>query len=83
MGAEKIAAFYESWTAMSSEMLRANLQLWLSPAQFFRLSLPVTERSSRAAAAHFRRTAIAVLGEGVAPFHRRAVANAKRLSRGR
>lgn len=82
MGAEKIAAFYESWTAVSAEILRANLQLWLSPARLFWLSFPAGKRSS-SAAARLQRTAIAVLGEGVAPFHRRAVANAKRLSRGR
>src|SRR5262249_34219693 len=83
MGAEKIAVFYESWTAMSAEILRANLEFWLSPGKSFWLRSPVTRRSSRAAAAHFQRAALAVLGEGVAPIHRRAVANAKRLSRRR
>ena len=82
MGVEKVAAFYESWTAMSSEMLRANLQYCLLPSRYFWLGLPATKRSSRAAAAHFQRAALAVLGAGVAPIHRRAVANAKRLSRG-
>src|SRR6516165_9646416 len=76
MGFEKIAAFYESWTAMSIEMLRVNLEYCLLPAQYFWQGLPVTRRSSRAAAAHFQRAALAVLGAGVAPIHRRAVANA-------
>jgi hypothetical protein len=82
MGLEKIAAFYESWTAMSIEMLRINLEYCVLPAQYFCLGLPITKRSSRAAAAYFQRAALAVLGAGVAPIHRRAVANAKRLSRG-
>jgi len=82
MGFEKIAAFYESWTAMSIEMLRVNLEYCFLPAQYFCQGLPATRRSSHAAAAQFQRAALAVLGAGVAPIHRRAVANAKRLSRG-
>ena len=81
MGAEKVAAFYESWNAMLLEMCRANLALFFSTAPVFWLPwLPAT-RSSRAASAHLRRTALAVLGSGVAPIHHRAVANARRLGR--
>jgi hypothetical protein len=83
MGVEKVAAFYESWTAMMAEIFRANVELWLTSARFFWMHPPVTRRSSRAAATHFQRAAFAVLSEGVAPIHRRAVANAKRLSRRR
>ena len=83
MGAEKIAAFYEAWIAMSTEILRASLEVWLAPALYIFPIWPVAKRSSRAPAAHFQRAALAVLGGGVAPFHRRAVANAKRLGRGR
>jgi hypothetical protein len=81
MGFEKIAAFYESWTAMSIEMLRVSQGCCLLHAQYFWQGLPVTKRSSRAAAGHFQRAAHAVLEAGVAPIHRRAVGNAKRLSR--
>jgi hypothetical protein len=35
----------------------------------------------RRLSAHARRTALAVLGSGLAPVHRRAVANARRLRR--
>ena len=83
MGFEKVAAFYESWTAMSIEMLRLSQEYCLLPAQYSWRGLPVTKRSSQAAAAHLHRAALAVLGAGVAPIHRRAVANAKRLTRGR
>ena len=86
MGFEKIAAFYESWTAMSIEMVRVNMEYFVLPAQYcwlgLPLGLPVTKPFSRAAAPDFQRAALAVLGAGVAPIHRRAVANARRLSRG-
>ena len=31
MGAEKVAAFYESWNAMFAEAVRANLRFCFSP----------------------------------------------------
>jgi hypothetical protein len=82
MGFEKIVAFYESWTAMSIEMLRLSQDYYFSPLQYFWQGSPVTKRSSRAAAKHFQRAACSVLEAGLAPIHRRAVGNAKRLSRG-
>jgi len=78
MGAEKVAAFYESWNAMLLEMFCANLKS-LSSAPLFWFSWPTSIGSSRAASARFQRVTLAVLGKGVAPIHRRAVANAKRL----
>jgi len=81
MGAEKVATFYESWNAMLLEMFRVNLELALSGRPFSWISWPATTRSSRAAPAHFQRAALTVIGKGVAPIHRRAVANAKRLGR--
>jgi len=80
MGAEKIDAFNESWNAMLLELFRSNLLFALSfgPHLWFR---PMTARSSRAATRHFQRTALAALAKGVAPVHRRAVANARRLGR--
>jgi hypothetical protein len=79
MGAEKVAAFYESWNAMLLEMFCANLKS-LSTAPLFWFSWPTSMGYSRAASTRFQRAALAVLGKGVAPVHRRAVANAKRLS---
>ena len=83
MSAEKVAAFYESWTAMAIEMYRVTLQLSLSAMPGFWFRWPVTTRSSRAAQDQWQRSFFAVLGKGVAPIHRRAVANAKRLARRR
>jgi hypothetical protein len=73
MYAEKAAAFYESWNAMMLEMLRANM----------RFALSSTSRSWSFPSAQVDRMVTAVLGAGVAPIRRRAVANAKRLRRAR
>jgi len=81
MGAEKLAAFYESWNAMLLEMHRANLELFVSTAPLFWFPWAATTRSSHTASTQLQRAALAVLGKGVAPIHRRAVANARRLSR--
>jgi hypothetical protein len=82
MGAEKMAAFYESWSTMWVEIFRANLELSLWSARFFWLRWPATSRSSRAAGSRFQQAALGALAKGVAPVHRRAVANVKRLRRG-
>jgi len=68
---------------MLLEITRANVELSLSSARWFLSGLPVTLRSSRTAAAQVRRAAIGILGKGVAPVRRRAVANARRLGRAR
>ena len=44
MGAEKVAAFYESWTAMFAEMYRANLRLCFSPLLWSPLTLATPAR---------------------------------------
>jgi hypothetical protein len=80
MGAEKIEAFYESWNAMLLEVLRANLKLtlafWCAP---WTGRMRVPGLSSRRS----RRSALSVLESGLDPFHRRTMANARRLRRAR
>jgi len=87
MGAEKLAAFGEAWQAMTLQMLKSNQQLAASmmrswwPAAAWRggsRSAPPAQ-----AAAHWQQVALDVLGHGIRPVHRRAVANAKRLGRKR
>jgi hypothetical protein len=80
MVAEKSAAFGESWNAMTVQTARANQAL---AASFFRsfLSLARGERPSVSSAAQLHKAALGVLGKGLAPVHRKAVANAKRLAR--
>ncbi len=76
MGVEKMAAFAESWNAMAIETVRASYVLaasfwwtWLTGKRF-----PPTGRQ-------LRNATLGVLGKGIDPIHRRAVANAKRLAR--
>jgi hypothetical protein len=86
MGAEKLAAFGEAWQAMTLQMLKSNQQL---AASMMRSWWPgLTSRSSSAkaapvtkAAAAWQHAALDILGQGIRPVHRRAVANAKRLGR--
>jgi hypothetical protein len=74
MVSEKAAAFSQAWVAMSMQAMRVNLA-W--SAAFLRSPLaPVTAGRANAAM-------LSVLGAGLAPVHRTAVANAKRLSRSR
>jgi hypothetical protein len=68
MGAEKVAAFWESWAAMALQAASIQQQalwsLWRAPTL-----------------GEWQRNATRVLGSGLKPVHRRALANAKRLGR--
>ena len=80
MGAEKVSAFYESWNAMAMQMFRANQTLanslwrWYWQSWFTGQSIAwrVPSQSS---------LALGVLSSGMAPIHRRVMANVKRLGR--
>jgi hypothetical protein len=83
MGFEKIAAVNESWTAMATQAFVENQKLamtlmqslwfpWIRPA-------PTVNSVSK----QLSKAAVNILGTGMAPVHRRAVANAKRLGRRR
>ena len=76
MYAEKFAAFHESWQAMGLEMFRASVALAFSPPWMTSFAT----MPARLAASH-RQAATRVLSAGLAPIHRRAAANAKRLRR--
>lgn len=79
MSAEKFSAFYESWNEMLLAAYRANLRLFLSAPAWWSMAWPRPAR--RASTASLQRAALDVLGSGVAPIHRRAVRNVKRLRR--
>jgi hypothetical protein len=72
MGAEKMAAFYESWAAMGWAAMRAQQSLAASMLRSWS-PLPST--------AALTTQALRVMSQGMAPVHRRAVGNAKRLGR--
>jgi hypothetical protein len=81
MVAEKNSAFGESWNAMAAQAALANQAL---AASFFRSFLSVArgkKPSASASAIQLHKAALGVLGKGLAPVHRKAVANAKRLAR--
>jgi hypothetical protein len=75
MGAEKVAAFQESWMAMGMQAWRVQQQMAF--AWWQALFTPW----ARARAPQWPQAMMGVLGQGLAPVHRRAVANARRLGR--
>jgi len=87
MGAEKLAAFGEAWQAMTLQALRSNQQLAASMMRSWWPTAAARSGKSAAplaqAAAQWQQAALDILGQGIRPVHRRAVANAKRLRRGR
>ena len=79
MSAEKFSAFYESWNDMFLAAYRANLRLFLSAPAWWSMTWP--RHGHRAGSARLQRAALDILASGIAPVHRRAVRNAKRLRR--
>jgi hypothetical protein len=77
MGTEKILAANEAWNAMAIQTVLENQKLALSFMQS--LWFPWAQRQS--AAMQLSNAALHVLGKGMAPVRRRALANAKRLGR--
>jgi hypothetical protein len=81
MSAEKVQAWQESMAAIGVQVQRAQLDAmrqwlsaWSAPWQL-RLHVPGAD------AAKLQRTAAQVIHSGLAPVHRRATANARRLKR--
>lgn len=79
MGAEKVAALTESWNAMAVQTFRANQQLALSYMQSLWFPWLSPKSSAKSASRQLSNAALGILGKGMAPIRRRAVANAKRL----
>lgn len=80
MVTEKHAAFGESWNAMLMQTVAANQVLATS---FFRSFFTVAQGKKPSmvkSATQFHRAAVNILHTGLAPVHRKAVANAKRLT---
>ena len=81
MGTEKVMAFNESWTAMWAQSMRIQQEInvacwrswwsiWTDPR--LRNALPKVDAPW---------AALRVMAKGMAPVHRRATANARRLGR--
>lgn len=87
MGSEKVAAFWESWGAMALQAAGAQQRaLWSMQTALWRaLWFPMA--AGRAGTAigpgalqQWQRSALDVFAHGLAPVHRRAVANSRRLA---
>lgn len=81
MGTEKIAAFSEAWSAMAMQAFLENQKLALSLMQSFWFPWAHPRSSASSVSRRLNNAALSILGKGVAPIRRRAVANAKRLGR--
>jgi len=79
MVAEKNTAFAASWQAMTAQALVANQAF---AASFLR-SFWSPPQMPMHAVVQMQNAALGVLGEGMAPVHRKAVANARRLAKTR
>ena len=81
MGAEKVAAFYESWNAMVGQTIQIQQDMAASIWRSFWLSWLNAASPVVLPKIDLPHAALRVLSKGMGPVHRRAVANAKRLSR--
>lgn len=83
MVAEKKTAFAEAWQAMAIQSVRANQALATSLFRSFWSCSPSLKGKPSAGkvAAQVQSAALGVFGKGLAPMHRKAVANARRLAR--
>jgi hypothetical protein len=83
MGAEKVAAFYQSWANMWWQAVRMQFEV----AQSFGASALGAWAGNRALSPWTTKTSAAsttrLLSAGLAPVHRKVVGNARRLSRRR
>ena len=88
MGAEKVEAFFESWMAMASQASAAQqqfaqwwLQTWWKAAMSGWTNLPTVSHLSTHAGKQVMDSMLDVTMRGMAPVHRRAVDNARRLGK--
>jgi hypothetical protein len=82
MIAEKNSAFSESWNAMALQAMRSHQALSLSLTRSLWTTPPLRNKAAASAfAVELHNAALGVFGKGLAPVHRKAVANAKRLAR--
>ena len=81
MGSEKLIAFNEAWSAMAAQALRENQKFTLSLMQSLWFPWIRPKSSRKAASRRLTGAGLGIVGKGMAPIHRRAVANARRLGR--
>jgi hypothetical protein len=79
MVAEKGVAFQDAYKAMLSQSVRANQALATALFQSFWAPTSRGRPTVAKAVAQVQRATLGVLGKGLGPVHKKAVANAKRL----
>ena len=78
---EKHAAFAQAWSDMAMHAFRENQAFTASMLRFLFTPFSCKKPSAASAAAQVQNAAIGVLGKGLAPIHRKAVSNARRLAK--
>ncbi|HXA35576.1 MAG TPA: polyhydroxyalkanoate granule-associated phasin [Steroidobacteraceae bacterium] len=78
---EKQAAFAQAWSDMAIQAFRANQALTASMFRLFFAPFSYKTPSSQSVMAQAQDAVVGVLNKGLAPVHRRAVSNAKRLAK--
>jgi hypothetical protein len=78
---EKQAAFAQAWGDMAMQAFRANLALTGSMMRLFFTPFLLQKPSAASVAAQVQSAALSVLSKGLAPVHRIATANARRLAK--
>jgi hypothetical protein len=78
---EKHTAFARAWGDMAIRAFRANQALTASVLRSFFTPFSYTKPSAASVVVQVQNAAIDVLGKGLAPVHRKAVSNARRLAR--
>jgi hypothetical protein len=81
MVVEKQAAFARAWVDMATEAFRANQALTATMLRFFFAPFSYQRPSAASVATQVQNAAFGVLGKGLAPVHRKAVSNARRIAK--
>jgi hypothetical protein len=81
MGAEKVAAANEAWSAMATQAVLENQKLALTLVQSLWFPWLRPTPTAKSVSRRMNRATAAILAKGIAPVRRRAAANAKRLGR--
>ena len=81
MGIEKMAAVNEAWAAMVTQAFLENQKFELTFMQSLWFPWMRPTPTVKSVSRQLNRAAVDILGKGMAPVRRRAVANAKRLGR--
>ncbi len=81
MGAEKVAAFHESWNAMFIQSIRIQQGIAASMWRSFRFPWLNGGSCVTLPKIDLPHAALSMMSKGMAPVHRRVVANARRLGR--